>query len=278
LAKHGWHIQRLVRRDPTDPASEIGWDPSSGQVDAAALEGVDAVVHLAGENVSRKRWTSEFKETIRSSRVDGTRGLAGALAALSSPPVVMVAASAVGYYGDRSDETLTEDSAPGSGFLPDVCSAWEAATSAAAEAGIRVVNLRLGVVLSADGGALSTMLRPFRLGLGGPMGSGRQYLSWIHIDDLTRVIKHTIERDLTGPVNATSPHPVPNAEFAMALGSALRRPAFMRMPTAAVKAAFGQMGEDLLLASARVQPAKLQQAGFEFEYPEIAGALQSLLS
>lgn len=278
LAGHGWHVQRLVRREPTDPTSEIAWDPLAGEVDTAALEGVDAVVHLAGENLSRKRWTSEFKETIRSSRVDGTRALAEALASLSSPPSVMVSASATGYYGDRSDEILTEDSAPGRGFLPDVCSEWEAATSAASDAGILVVNLRLGVVLSADGGALRTMLRPFRLGLGGPMGSGRQYLSWIHINDLARIIERAIESDLAGPVNATSPSPVTNANFAKALGRALRRPAFLRMPTAAVKAAFGQMGEDLLLASARVQPAKLQQVGFEFDHPEIAAAFEALLN
>ncbi len=277
LAERDWRIQRLVRRDVETPDAEIAWQPAAGEIDTAALEGADAVVHLAGKNIVAKRWTPEFKEAIRESRVNGTRTIAEALAALASPPDVLVSASAVGYYGDRGEDVLTEESDPGEGFLAGVCREWEAAAAAASDAGIRVVLLRIAVVLAGDGGALATMLRPFKLGVGGPLGSGKQYMSWVHIDDLARIIEFAIEGDLAGPVNATSPAPETNAEFTRSLGRTLRRPAFMRMPEFAVAAAFGEMGREMLLASGNVHPAKLEAAGFEFHHPQLEAALEALL-
>ncbi len=275
LAACGHHVRRVVRRPPDPDADEISWDPTTGRIDAAALEGVDCVVHLAGESIAAGRWTQARKDAIRTSRVAGTRLLSETLAKLAKPPRTLIAASAIGYYGDRGDETLTEDSPPGTGFLADVCRQWEAATEPAKQAGIRVVNLRIGVVLSAVGGALAKMLTPFKLGLGGVVGSGRQYMSWITLDDLVAAVHHLIVTDdVSGPVNAVSPNPVTNREFTKTLGGVLHRPTILPLPAPVVRLLFGEMGQALLLAGTRAVPTKLQAAGFEFSHPRLEGALR----
>ncbi len=244
----------------------------------SALEGVDAVVHLAGENIA-ERWTAAKKARIRDSRVKGTQLLCETLTRLSSPPKVLVSASAIGYYGDRGEETLTDDSPPGRGFLPEVCRAWEAATEPARQQGLRVVQLRLGVVLSVAGGALAKMLPPFRLGLGGVLGSGRQYMSWIALDDVVGTLQHAVVTDaLQGPTNAVAPRAVTNQEFTKTLGKVLGRPTAMPLPAFAARLMFGEMADELLLASARVQPTKLLASGYQFRYPELAEALRHLLA
>lgn len=277
LTDAGHRVTRLVRSQPQPGEAAIRWDPAASTMDAARLEGLDAVVHLAGESVIG-RWTPEKKTAIRDSRVRGTRLLADTLAKLSKPPRAFVCASAIGYYGDRGNELLTERSAPGKGFLADVGRAWEEAATTAAGRGIRVVHVRIGTVLSATGGALAKMLPPFRLGLGGRLGSGHQYMSWIALDDLLGVVLHAVTiEDLRGPVNAVSPHPVTNREFTRALGRALGRPAFLPVPAFAVRLLFGEMGEELLLASARVEPARLLSTGYRFRYPQIHDALRHAL-
>jgi uncharacterized protein (TIGR01777 family) len=241
------------------------------------LQEFDAVVHLAGENVG-SRWTESQKVRIRASRVTGTALLSRALAAATIPPRALIAASAVGYYGDRGDELLTEASPPGSGFLAEVCGEWESATEPAASGGLRVVNLRVGMVLSREGGALARMLTPFRLGLGGPIAGGRQYMSWITLDDLVRIIIFALtENSLRGPVNAVTPNPVTNTQFARTLGNVLRRPAILPLPAEAVRLMFGEMGQELLLASQRAQPARLTAAGFRFEFSDLEPALRHVL-
>ncbi|HET7231159.1 MAG TPA: TIGR01777 family oxidoreductase [Longimicrobium sp.] len=275
LEADGHTVLRLVRRDPRG-AGEVRWDPEGGRVDAAALEGVDAVVNLAGENVG-ERWTDERKRRIRASRVEGTRALAEAVAGLASKPNVLVNASAVGIYGDRGDERVDEMSAPGGGFLAGVVRDWEAATEPAARAGIRVVMPRLGVVLTARGGALAKMLTPFRLGAGGPMGSGTQWMSWISLDDAVDVIYLSIvDERLNGPVNTVA-GAVTNEEFARVLGRALNRPAIIPVPRFALKLAFGQMAEEALLFSQRAEPRKLTQLGYSFAQPELEAALRATL-
>lgn len=277
LSPAGHRITRLVRSQPRAEAGEFYWDPQTGQLDAAGLERADAVVHLAGESIA-ERWTPQKKVRIRDSRVKGTRLLCDALARLENPPRVLVNASAIGYYGDRGDAVLQEESAPGSGFLAEVCREWEGATESAARAGIRVVRLRIGVVLSRKGGALARMLLPFRLGAGGRIGSGKQYMSWIAIDDLVGAIQHTLTTpELQGPINAVSPNPATNSEFTKTLGKVLGRPTLLPMPAFAVRLAFGQMGEDLLLASSRVQPVRLEASGFAFRFAELEGALRHVL-
>lgn len=278
LADNGHRVDALVRRDPRPGTTEIRWDPAGGDVDIKALEGVDVVVHLAGEKIADGRWTAARKAAIRDSRVLGTALLSEGLANLTRPPRVFIAASAIGYYGDRGEEPLTEDSPAGKGFLPDVCRAWEATTRPARQAGIRVVNLRFGMVLAAEGGALAKMLTPFKLGLGGKIGSGRQYMSWIGLGDLVGVIHHLIsDEELCGPVNAVSPNPVTNAEFTKTLGRLLRRPTILPLPATVVRVLFGEMGRDLLLASARVLPSKLAQSEFAFQYPRLQAALRAEL-
>jgi uncharacterized protein len=268
----------LVRRQARTQ-DEIGWDPARDEIDAAALEGVDAVVHLAGENVAAGRWSTRRKQTIRESRVRGTRLLAQTLARLVRKPSVMVSASAIGFYGDRGVETLTEESPPGSGFLPDVVRAWEEAARPAADAGIRVAHPRIGVVLSGKGGALAKMLKPFRLGAGGVVGAGDQYMSWIALEDVVRSIRHAISAEaLAGPFNAVAPNPATNREFTKALGAVLRRPTVLPLPAAAVRIALGEMGRDLLLASTRVAPARLLASGFRFAYPDLDAALRAALA
>ena len=254
------------------------WDPATGALSAGALDGVDAVVHLAGENVAGGRWTAARKARIRDSRVAGTRQLAAALAALPQPPKTLIAASAIGFYGDRGDERLDEAAAPGADFLADVCQQWEAAAAPARDAGMRVVHLRIGIVLTPAGGALRQMLPPFRMGVGGVIGSGRQYMSWVALDDVLGGILHALRvGDLAGPVNLVAPHPVTNAEFTKTLGRVLRRPAFLPLPAFGARLAFGEMADALLLSSARVEPARLRASGFEFDYPDIKAALRHLL-
>jgi uncharacterized protein (TIGR01777 family) len=276
LIAGGHSVIRLVRRAPGQ--NEVHWDPDAGTIATALLEGLDAVVHLAGENIAQGRWTQQKKERIRDSRVKGTQILCQALARLAQPPKVLVAASAIGYYGERGDEVLTEESPPGSGFLADVCRQWEAASSPAAQSGIRVVNLRIGIVLSEKGGALAKMLLPFRLGVGGRVGSGKQYMSWIALDDVVGAINHAIANDsLSGPVNAVAPNPVTNYEFTKALGKVLERPTPFPMPAFAARLALGEMADELLLASTRVAPRRLLATGYKFLFPELEGALRHLL-
>ena len=254
------------------------WDPATGALSDGALDGVDAVVHLAGENIAGGRWTAARKARIRDSRVDGTRRLAEALAALPQPPRTLVAASAIGFYGDRGDEELDESSAPGPGFLPEVCQAWEAAAAPAREAGMRVVHLRIGIVLTPAGGALAQMLFPFRMGAGGVIGSGRQYMSWVALDDVLGGIQHALCTDgLNGPVNMVAPNPATNTEFTKTLGRVLRRPTILPLPAFGARLAFGEMADALLLASTRVDPARLREGGYDFGYPSLEDALRHVL-
>lgn len=279
LLNAGHTVKRLIRATVLDRQTETRWNPADGTIDPAALEGLDAVVHLAGENIAAGRWNAAKKARIRESRVNGTKLLCQTLASLSTPPATLISASAVGYYGHRRDTVLREDSGPGSGFLPEVCHAWEDATQPAAEKDIRVVLLRTGVVLTPAGGALAQMLTPFKMGLGGRIGSGRQFMSWIALDDLLGIIEFALnEESLAGPVNAVAPNPVTNAEFTKTLGRALKRPTLFPMPALAARLAFGQMADDLLLASARVLPARLTSAGFNFRFPALQPALHHLLS
>jgi hypothetical protein len=262
------------------PASgdDIAWDIAQGVKDLPRLEGVEAVVHLAGENIAAGRWTAARKEEIRRSRVEGTRRLSESLARLSRRPKVLVSASAVGFYGNRGDEILKEDSASGRDFLAQVCREWEAATEPASRAGIRVVHPRFGVILSPAGGALKKMLLPFKMGAGGRIGSGTQFMSWIAIDDAVGAIHHAIVTEgLQGAVNAVAPTPVSNAEFTRTLARVLSRPAIAPMPALAARLAFGEMADALLLASQRVVPARLQASGYRFRHAELEGALRHLL-
>jgi uncharacterized protein len=248
-------------------------------MDLPALEGVYAVVHLAGDSLGEGRWTAEKKARILRSRVRGTEVLCEGLWRLKRPPSVLVAASAIGWYGDGGESRLDEASPPGVGFLPEVCTAWEAATRPAAEAGIRVVNLRIGVVLASEGGALPKMLPPFKFGMGGPVGGGDQWMSWIALADLVDAIVWCMSPDgLSGPVNATAPGTVRQRDFARTLGKVLGRPAVMPLPAWAVRLAMGEKGEALLLEGARIAPKKLLASGFTFSYPELEGALRAALS
>ncbi len=274
LEAGGHEVLRLVRRPPERPG-EIGWDPLRGPRDARALEGLDAVVHLAGESLAAGRWTRARKERILGSRVAGTRALATALRSLARPPRAFLCASAVGFYGSRREEDLVEGSERGSGFLADVCAAWEEAAMEAARAGVRVVCARLGVVIGAAGGALRKMLPAFKAGLGGPVGSGRQVMSWIGLDDAVGALHLLLMReDLEGAFNVTSPQPVSSAEFAATLGRVLARPARLPLPEPVVRGLFGEMGEETLLASQRVLPQRLEGAGFRFVHPGLEQALR----
>lgn len=272
----GTQIVRLVRGRASS-AAQISWDPRA-PVAPAAVSGFDAVVHLAGESVVG-RWTDEKKKAIRESRVQGTRNLAAALAQCEAKPRVLVCASAVGFYGNRGDELLREESPGGQGFLSEVCREWEDASRIAAEADIRTVNIRIGLVLSAKGGALAKMLTPFKLGLGGRIGSGRQWWSWIHVDDIVGGIHHAMRTEsLSGAVNLVAPNPARNAEFTKVLASVLARPAFFPVPEFALRLAFGKMAaEELLLASQRVEPGKLRASGYTFRFSELRAALENLV-
>jgi uncharacterized protein len=271
FARDGWEVLSLVRRKAG--AGEVEWDPEEGRLDAAVLEGFDAFVHLAGENIFGI-WTPPKKRRILESRTRGTGTVARALAGLQRPPNVLVSVSGVNYYGNSGEQILHEDHPPGHDFLSTVCVAWETAAKPAAEAGIRVVHPRFGIVLDRNGGALRLMLPAFRMGLGARLGSGRQWMSWINYHDAVRLLRFVIaNEDLAGPVNAVAPQPVRNAEFTRALGRALHRPAFLAVPSLAIRTFTGSLGDALLLASMRVVPQRLLASGFVFDHPDIEGAL-----
>lgn len=278
LERDGHRVLRVSRGAPRRP-DEVRWDPGAGTIDRESLEGIDAAVHLAGESVGERRWSEAQKARIRGSRVAGTRLLARTIAALERPPRVLISASGVGYYGDRGDELLNESSAGGRGFLADLAQAWEAETAPAEARGVRVVRLRIGMVLDAGGGALPRLLAPFRLGLGGPFGSGRQWTSWIGLDDLIGAMRHTLAHDaLAGAVNAVAPEPVTQREFARALGRALHRPARLPAPAFALRLLLGRERADaLLLASQRALPERLLETGFRFKTPTLDAALARAL-
>lgn len=277
LHARGDRVIRLVR-DGAGESDDVSWEPAAGRIDAARLNGVEAAVHLAGENLGT-RWTPERKAAIRESRLRGTSLLAGALAGLSARPRVLVSASAVGYYGNRGDEVLTERSSAGTGFLANLCQDWEGAADAARSAGIRVVHPRFGVVLAGRGGMLSKIAPIFRLGAGGPLGSGQQYVPWVAIDDVVGAILFALDReDIAGAVNVVAPHAVTNREFASALGHAFGRPAVLPVPAPALRAMFGEMADEALLASQRVEPARLRAAGYGFRCGELEPALRHVLA
>ena len=287
LTTGGHRVTRLVRKARLEQGrkdgtrggdGEVAWSPTTGTIDQAGLEGFDAVVHLAGENIASGRWTPERKRRIRDSRVKGTRLLCEALTQCAQPPKVFVGASAIGYYGDRGDDTLSEESRAGEGFLAEVCRDWEAATAGLTEQGIRTALLRVGIVLSPAGGALKKMLLPFQLGLGGTIGAGRQYMSCIALDDVVGAIQHAISNaEVSGPINAVCPEAVTNREYTRTLGTVLGRPTFFPIPAFAARLAFGEMADALLLASARVEPQRLLRTGYEFRYPRLESALRHVL-
>jgi uncharacterized protein (TIGR01777 family) len=278
LRARGDEVTPLVRRTPVP--GEARWDPSAGSIDAGALEGADGVVHLAGAGIGDKRWSAQRRREIVSSRVESTSLLARTLRGLTRPPATMVSASAVGFYGDRGDELLTEDSGPGAGFLADVCRAWEEATGPAAQAGVRVVRLRSGVVLSAHGGALARQLPLFRLGIGGRLGSGEQWLSWISLPDEVGVILYALDGPaLSGPVNATAPAPVTNTAFTRALGRALHRPTVLAVPGFALRIALGpDLATEMVLAGQRVAPTRLTATGYSFLHADVDTALVAVVT
>ena len=277
LEEGGSQVRRLVRSGRSS-GDEVRWDPSTGTIDAAGLEGIGAVIHLAGESIAEGRWTPAKKARILDSRVQGTRLLSETVAGLPRPPRVIVSASAVGYYGDRGNELLREDSGSGSDFLARVCREWEAAADPARGAGIRVVHPRIGILLSPEGGALGRTLPIFRLGAGGRIGSGRQYWPWVALDDVVGAILHALSAEsLEGPVNVGSPNPLINAEYTKTLGKVLNRPTIFPLPAPAARLMLGEVADALLLASQRMEPAKLKESGYEFRYPELEGALRHLL-
>ena len=278
LERAGHRMVPMVRSQASGDA--IHWDPDRGEIDAEGLEGVGAVVHLAGEGIGNRRWNEAHKAKVRESRIRGTSLLAETLAKLNKAPKVLVSGSAVGYYGDRGDEVLIESSRPGSDFLADVCTAWEAATAPAKEAGIRVAHIRTGIVLSGRGGALPKMLLPFKFGVGGKLGSGKQWMSWIALEDEAGAIVHLLrENSLSGPFNLTAPNPVTNDEMTKAIGAALHRPTLLPAPAFALKAALGgEMAEELLLVSQRALPTRLLDAGYTFAHPEFGDALEVALA
>lgn len=280
LQRDGHTVRRLVRREVRDPASEIFWNPSEGKIDAEGLRGVDAVVNLSGENLAGGRWTEAFKARIRSSRIESTRLLAQTLARLDPKPRVLCSASAIGFYGVRGEERLDEESPSGTGFLAELCRDWEEANRAAWEAGIRVCELRIGVVLSPEGGALEKMLPPFRMGAGAVLGSGEQWMSWVGLPDLVAAIEFVLDNDAVhGAVNVTSPEPVTNREFTQTLARVVGKPTFLTMPAFAVRMMAGrEMAEEMLLGGAKIYPRKLQEAGFALEHPRLEEALGAVLS
>ena len=278
LKSEGHQVFALVRRAPHSE-TEVEWYPDRGSLALSGMEGMDAVVHLAGESIASGRWTDEKKQRIRDSRVKATTVLAEALGNLREPPRTLISASAIGYYGDRGDLILTEASAAGNDFLAGVCVQWEDATESAPKKGIRVVKARFGVILSADGGALAKMLTPFRMGAGGRIGSGRQWMSWIALDDVVGALKFALANDtLSGPVNFVAPNPVTNAEFTKTLGKVLSRPTLFPIPAFGARLVFGEMADALLLSSQRVAPERLKQAGYQFEFMNLEGAMTHALA
>lgn len=278
LTKQGHDVYRLTRGKAHE-AHDVVWDPKNGQIPKGRIEGTEVVVHLAGENIAGKRWSPAVKTELRKSRVEATRLLCETISQLQTPPKTLICASAIGFYGSRGSALLNETSSKGEGFLPDLCEEWEAACEPARAKGIRVVNLRTGIVLSPKGGALAKMLFPFKMGGGGIIGTGTQYWSWIAIDDLIGAIDFCITHPkITGAVNATAPSPATNAEFTRTLGSVLHRPTIVPMPAFAARLALGEMADALLLASARVMPNRLSEAGYQFHYTNLEAALKHLLT
>jgi uncharacterized protein (TIGR01777 family) len=276
LEAEGAEVTRLVRSSAG--AGETEWHPNSNQIDATQLEGLDAVINLAGENIAAGRWTDEQKRKIRDSRVNGTHLLSEAIATLKQRPAVFLCASATGIYGDRGDDTLDEQSASGGGFLAGVCREWEQATEPAVQAGVRTVTLRFGPILAREGGMLAKLLTPFKMGMGGKVGSGKQYISWVAINDVVNAIKLALkDASLRGPLNIVSPNPVTNEVFTKTLGHVLSRPTALAMPAFAVRLAFGEMADEMLLTSQRVLPKKLNDVGYAFQQPELEGALRKHL-
>jgi len=277
LKAAGTDVTPLVRA--AAKSGEIEWHPNRGSIDAPALEGFDAVINLSGDGIANGRWTEEKKHRIVDSRVNGTRLLSETMANLARKPGAFINASAVGFYGSRGDELVDEESGPGEGFLANVCRQWESATAPAEQAGIRVVKLRLGVILTPNGGIMGSMLRPFKLGLGGKVGSGEQVISWVAMDDVVAAIDFILQNDsLRGPINVVAPHPVTNEEFTKILGRVLSRPTFMAMPAFAARLVFGEMADEMMLSSTRVSPKALEGAGYEFQYPQLEPAMQHLLA
>lgn len=277
LQNQGHKVTRLVRNSAQ--SGDISWDPESKKIDKLKLEGFDGVIHLAGDNIASGRWTEAKKAEIKRSRVEGTRFLCETLASLERPPSVLISASAIGYYGDRCNEILTESSTPGDNFLADVCQEWELATSPAESKGIRVAKLRIGVVLSPKGGALNKMLPPFKMGAGGRIGSGKQYISWIALEDLAGIADFVLRTNaIKGPVNAVAPNAVTNDQFTAALGAALKRPTIFPVPGFAAHLLLGEMADELLLSSALVKPEKLLANGYQFKHEDIRSALVRILN
>jgi uncharacterized protein (TIGR01777 family) len=278
LLADGPHVLRLTRGGISGDDT-IGWDPEAGRIDAPALEGIDAIVHLAGEGIGERRWSDEQKKKILDSRVRGTAVLAAAVASRERKPRVFVSGSAIGYYGSCGNKVLTEESPPGTDFLAQVCVAWEAQTKAASEAGVRTVHARTGIVLDAHGGALAKMLLPFKMGIGGRQGSGKQWMSWVALADQVAAIRHAIDNDaVSGPINIVAPNPVTNADFAHTLGEALHRPTVLPTPLLPLKVRLGsELVESLLLGSQRGKPARLEASGYQFQYPTLDAALHAIL-
>src|SRR5256714_3634034 len=277
LQSHGNQITRLVRSSPKP--GEIEWHPNQAKVSPESLEGFQTIINLAGENIAGGRWTDDQKRKIRDSRMNGTHLLSEAIAKMKSKPRAFICASATGIYGDRDDETLDEQSESGGGFLAGVCREWENATEPASKAGVRVVNLRFGPILSRAGGMMEKMLTPFKMGLGGKIGSGKQFISWVAIDDAINAMLLALkDNSIRGPLNVVSPNPITNEEFTRRLGEALSRPTVMAMPAFAARLAFGEMADEMLLTSQRVMPKRLIAAGFQFQYPKLEAALRSYIS
>ncbi|HEX6731087.1 MAG TPA: TIGR01777 family oxidoreductase [Pyrinomonadaceae bacterium] len=277
LIANKYQVLRLVRARSTS-GTDISWDPDAGNIDKEKLEGLDVVFHLAGESIASGRWNDDKKRRIRESRVRGTQLLANTLVQLTDRPTTLVSASAIGYYGDRSDEVLTERSRVGTGFLSEVCVEWEDATTPASAAGIRVVLARFGIILDKKGGALAKMLPPFRMGIGGRVGDGKQWMSWIALDDVIAGLQFVAEnRGISGPVNFVAPNPVTNAQFTKSLGRILSRPTLFPIPAFGARLAFGEMADALLLSSQRVEPACLKNENYSFRFSELNKALQHIL-
>lgn len=284
LKRQGHQVIRLVRKHGNVDEPQVSWDIRNGVLNPADLQGIDAVVHLAGENIAGGRWTPERKQRIRDSRIQGTRLLSETIAKMDNPPGKLISASAVGYYGNRGDELLTEVSGPGKGFLTEVCRQWESAAQAASLKGIQVINTRFGIILSPDGGALKAMFWPFKIGVAGNLGSGKQYMSWIALDDVVGAINHLLNSDnIRGPVNVVSPNPVTNAEFTKTMHQTVTFPLSPGRiwappaPSLALQGILGEMGRELLLASQRVQPVRLLETGYSFKHPDLKQALKDLL-
>lgn len=278
LTHAGCEVKKLVRKNTDLASDEISWDPEKGIVNESELEGFDAMINLAGDSISQGRWTEKKKKSILESRINATRTLSNAIQRIKKPPKIFINASAVGYYGSRGDSILTEDSQSGTGFLAHVCEEWEAAALPIASKNVRLMNTRFGMILSANGGALAKMLIPFKFGLGGVIGSGNQYISWITLDEVLGIIYHILNTDtLAGPVNVATPNPVTNSTFTKTLGKVLSRPTFLTMPATVAQLVFGEMADELLLASQRVSCEKLIGSGYQFCQPQLEQALQQLL-